>query len=43
MWRRNWERVAPFLAHPPEIRRVIYTTNAIESTNKSLRKIDTAL
>lgn len=39
MWRRNWERVVPFFAHPPEIRRVIYTTNAIESTNMSLRKI----
>jgi len=39
MWRRNWERVVPFFAHPPEVRRVIYTTNAIESTNMSLRKI----
>ncbi len=39
MWRRNWERVVPFFAHPPEVRRVIYTTNAIESTNISLRKI----
>lgn len=39
MWRRNWERVVPFFAHPPEIRRVIYTTNAVESTNMSLRKI----
>lgn len=39
MWRRNWERIVPFFAHPPEIRRVIYTTNAIESTNMSLRKI----
>ena len=38
-WRRNWERITPFLAYPPEIRRVIYTTNAIESTNMSLRKI----
>lgn len=38
-WRRNWERVAVFFAYPPEMRRVIYTTNAIESTNMSLRKI----
>lgn len=38
-WRRNWERITPFFAYPPEIRRVIYTTNAIESVNMSLRKI----
>ena len=38
-WQRNWERLVPFLAYPEEIRRVIYTTNAIESTNMSLRKI----
>ncbi len=38
-WRRNWERLVVFFAYPPEIRRVIYTTNAIESTNMSLRKI----
>jgi len=38
-WRRNWERITPFLAYPAEVRRVIYTTNAIESTNMSLRKI----
>lgn len=38
-WRRNWERITPFFAYPPEIRRVIYTTNAIESTNMSLRKV----
>jgi putative transposase len=37
--RRNWERITPFFAYPPEIRRVIYTTNAIESVNMSLRKI----
>src|SRR5829696_5568524 len=30
-WRSNWARVIPFFAHPPEIRKVIYTTNAIES------------
>lgn len=39
IWRRNWERVVPFLAYPEEIRRVIYTTNAIESVNMGLRKI----
>ncbi len=39
MWRRNWERVSVFFAYPEEIRRVIYTTNAIESVNMSLRKI----
>jgi putative transposase len=39
MWRRNWERVIPFFAYPPEIRRVIYTTNAVESLNMSLHKV----
>ena len=38
-WRRNWERIIPFFDYPPEIRKVIYTTNAIESVNMSLRKI----
>jgi putative transposase len=38
-WRRNWARVVPFFDYPPEIRKVIYTTNAIESINMSLRKI----
>jgi transposase-like protein len=38
-WRRAWERVIPFFAFPPEVRRVIYTTNAIESVNARLRKI----
>ena len=38
-WRRNWSRIIPFFAYPPEIRKVIYTTNAIESLNMSLRKI----
>jgi putative transposase len=38
-WRRNWERLVPFLAYPEEIRRVIYTTNAVESVNMSVRKI----
>jgi putative transposase len=38
-WRRNWTRLTPFFDYPPEIRKVIYTTNAIESVNMSLRKI----
>jgi putative transposase len=38
-WRSNWARVIPFFAFPPEIRKVIYTTNAIESLNMSLRKV----
>ena len=38
-WRRAWSRVIPFFAFPPEVRRVIYTTNAIESVNARLRKI----
>jgi len=38
-WRRNWERIIPFFDYPAEIRKVIYTTNAIESVNMSLRKI----
>ncbi len=39
VWRRNWERITPFFAFPAEIRKVIYTTNAVESLNMSLRKI----
>lgn len=38
-WRRAWDRVIPFFAFPPAIRRVIYTTNAIESVNARVRKI----
>ena len=41
-WRSNWTRVIPFFAHPAEVRRVIYTTNAIESLNMSLRKVTKA-
>jgi putative transposase len=37
-WLANWEYVTPFLAFPPEVRRVIYTTNAIEALNRQLRK-----
>jgi putative transposase len=39
VWERAWERFTPFLAFPPEVRRVIYTTNAIESFNYQIRKI----
>ena len=38
-WRRAWDKVIPFFAFPAHIRRVIYTTNAIESVNARLRKI----
>jgi len=38
-WRRAWTHVIPFFAFPPQIRRVIYTTNAIESVHARLRKI----
>lgn len=38
-WRSNWWRVVPMFGYPSEIRRVIYTTNTIESLNMTLRKI----
>ena len=38
-WRNAWERVIPFFAFPPGVRKVIYTTNAIENVNAQLRKI----
>jgi len=38
-WRRNWEQIIPFFAYPEAVRKIIYTTNAIESLNMSLRKI----
>ena len=38
-WERGWERFTPFLAFPPEVRKIIYTTNAIESLNYQLRTI----
>ena len=38
-WRNNWPRITPFFAYSPEIRKAIYTTNAIESLNNSLRKV----
>jgi len=39
IWRRAWEHVVPFFAFAPAIRKMIYTTNAIEALNRSLRKI----
>lgn len=38
-WRRAWTHVIPFFAFPPDVRRVIYTTNALESVHARLRKI----
>ena len=38
-WRQNWSRVVPMFGYPGEIRRVIYTTNTIESLNMTLRKV----
>lgn len=37
-WKSNWTRVIPFFAYPPAVRKIIYTTNAIESLNSVLRK-----
>ena len=39
LWRRHWPHVVPVFAYPPEIRRLLYTTNAIESLHMQLRKI----
>lgn len=39
MWKRHWQNVIPFFDFPPDIRKAIYTTNAIESINRSLRKV----
>ena len=38
-WKRRWTEITPFLSYPAEIRKVIYTTNAIESLNYTLRKV----
>jgi putative transposase len=38
-WRRNWEQIIPFYSYPPEVRKIIYTTNAIESLHTQLRKV----
>ena len=39
-WRSNWENLATFFKYPPEIRRLIYTTNPIESLNSQIRKLN---
>jgi putative transposase len=39
LWKENWERIIPFFAFPQEVRKVIYTTNAVESLHMSLRKV----
>lgn len=39
IWRRNWQRIIPFFSYPRDIRKVIYTTNAVESLNMTLRKV----
>jgi len=39
IWQRNWSGIVPFFAFPTEIRKVIYTTNVIESVNRQIRKI----
>ena len=38
-WTEHWERVVPFLAFPPDLRRAVYTTNTIEALNRQIRKI----
>ena len=38
MWRRAWNEVIPFLDYPPEVRKLIYTTNAIEALNAKTRR-----
>ena len=37
-WRRAWNEVVPFLDYPPEVRRLIYTTNAMEALNSKIRR-----
>ena len=39
VWRRNWVRITPFFNYSADIRKAIYTTNSVESLNRSLRKI----
>jgi putative transposase len=39
MWQRQWQQVIPFFAYPPEVRKIIYTTNSIESPHMRLRKM----
>ena len=37
-WRRAWNEVIPFLDYPPEVRKLIYTTNSIEALNSKIRR-----
>jgi putative transposase len=39
LWKRHWQHVTPFFAFPPEVRKVMYTTNTVESLNRAFRKI----
>ena len=39
LWKENWEHVIPFFAFPAEVRKVIYTTNAVEGLHRGLRKV----
>jgi putative transposase len=39
LWRRHWDQITPLFAFPPEIRKIIYTTNAVESLHMTLRKV----
>ena len=39
LWKENWDRIIPFFAFPQEVRKVIYTTNAVEALHRGLRKI----
>lgn len=41
-WRNNWPQLSTYFKYPPEIRRIIYTTNAIENFNRQLRKVTKA-
>jgi putative transposase len=41
LWRQHWERVIPFFAFPEEVRKIVYTTNAVESQHMSLPKSST--
>ena len=38
-WLDHWEHVTPFLAFPPDLRRIVYTTNTIEALNRQIRKV----
>ncbi len=39
IWQRNWQRAIPFFEFPEEIRKIVYTTNAVESVHMTLRKV----